>query len=99
MKKSISGFCGALGFFLTSAAFAGGLSDGLLLHYPFDRDEGTVLTDASGSGRFGWAHETTWVADGATGGGCRFDSHRQYVVADDVGLPRGDAPRTMALWI
>ena len=99
MKKSISGFCGALGFFLTSAAFAGGLSDGLLLHYPFDRDEGTVLTDASGSGRFGWAHETTWVADGATGGGCRFDSNRQYVVADDAGLPRGDAPRTMALWI
>ena len=99
MKKSISGFCGAWVFFLASAAFAGGLSDGLLLHYPFDRDEGPVLTDASGSGRFGWAHETTWVADGATGGGCRFESNRQYVVADDAGLPRGDAPRTMALWI
>ena len=99
MKKSISGFCGALGFFLTSAAFAGGLSEGLLLHYPFDRDEGPVLTDASGSGRFGWAHGATWVVDGANGGGCRFDSNRQYVVADDAGLPRGDAPRTMALWI
>ena len=99
MRKFISGFCGALVFFLTSAAFAGGLSEGLLLHYPFDRDEGPVLTDASGSGRFGWAHGATWVADGAHGGGFRFDSNRHYVVADDAGLPSGDAPRTMALWI
>ena len=99
MGKNIAGFCGALGLFLASSTFAGGLSEGLLLHYPFDRDEGTVLTDASGSGRFGWAHGTAWVADGARGGGCRFDSNRQYIVADDDGLPSGDAPRTMALWI
>ena len=99
MGKIISGFCGAVGLFLASSAFAGGLSDGLLLHYTFDRDEGPVLTDASGSGRFGWAHGATWVAEGARGGGCRFDSNRQYIVADDAGLPSGDAPRTMALWI
>ena len=39
MGKIISGFCGAVGLFLASSAFAGGLSDGLLLHYTFDRDE------------------------------------------------------------
>ena len=99
MKKSISGVCGALVFMLATSAFADGLSEGLLLHYPFDRDEGPVLTDASGSGRFGWAHGATWAAEGARGGGCRFDSNRQYIVADDAGLPSGDAPRTMALWI
>ena len=71
----------------------------LVLHYTFDRDEGGIVNDASGSGRFGWAHGATWVANGARGGGCRFESNHDYIVADDTGLPSGDAPRTMALWI
>ena len=80
-------------------AEAGSLSDGLLLHYPFDRNEGTVLTDASGSGRFGWAHGASWVSDEERGGVFRFASNREYIVADDRNLPSGDSPRTMAMWI
>jgi len=75
------------------------LSSNLVLHYTFDTDEGAVITDVSGSGRFAWAHGATWAADEVRGGVFRFDSNQQYIVADDVGLPIGDAPRTMALWV
>jgi acyl dehydratase len=71
----------------------------LLLHYAFEIDEGRVLTDASGSGRFGWLHGGIWVPEGVHGGAIRFDSGDQYIVADDAGLPDEDAPRTMALWV
>ncbi len=76
-----------------------GLDDGLLLYYPFDQDGGDVVRDASGGGRTGQVHGAQWVADGARGGAYRFDSNAQCIWADDAGLPAGDAPRTMAVWI
>jgi hypothetical protein len=103
MKAIFHAVCFAmLGIFLATPAEvrAGAPSgDGLVLHYPFDQDEGRVLTDASGSGRFGWVHGAKWIPDGVRGGACRFEDNRQYIVADDAGLPAGNAPRTMALWV
>lgn len=75
------------------------LDDGLLLYYPFDRDDGAIVRDATIGGRTGTVHGASWVADGACGGAYRFDSNAQCILADDAGLPKGDAPRSMALWI
>ncbi len=88
-----------LALVLWGQAAAAGLTDGLLLHYTFDVDEGVVVTDGSGSGRFGWIHGAAWASDGVRGGVLRFENSRQYLVADDAGLPAGDSPRTMALWV
>lgn len=76
-----------------------GLSGGLLLHYAFDADEGAIVTDASGHGRTAKVNGATWVADGARGGAVRFDNHGQTITATDAGLPSGDAPRSIALWM
>ncbi len=83
--------CVALGLGEGMQALAGDVTDGLVLHYAFDQNEGTVLTDASGSGRFGWAHGASWAFDGERGGVFRFASNREYIVADDRGLPSGDS--------
>ncbi|MGD9781371.1 MAG: LamG domain-containing protein [Kiritimatiellia bacterium] len=70
-----------------------------ILHYTFDADEGGVVTDDSGNGRTGTVNGATWVADGARGGAYRFDSNAQTITATDAGLPSGDAPRSLALWM
>ena len=74
-------------------------TNGMLLHYPFDADEAGIVTDASGNGRTGIVNGATWVADGARGGAYRFDSNTQNITATDAGLPSGDAPRSIALWM
>ena len=78
---------------------AAAVPDGLLLHYSFDVDGGDVVADASGHGRSAEVHGAQWVADGARGGAYRFDSNDECIWADDAGLPQGDEPRTMAVWI
>lgn len=78
---------------------ASSLDDGLLLYYPFDQDDGAIARDASGGGRIGEVDGATWVAQGVRGGAYRFDSNKQCILADDAGLPQGDAPRTMSVWI
>ena len=72
---------------------------GLLVYYSFDRDGGDTVPDDTGGTRTGRVQGATWVADGARGGTYRFDSNAQCILADDTGLPRGDEPRTMAVWI
>ncbi len=72
---------------------------GLLLHYTFDRDEKGLVTDASGNGRTAKVNGATWVADGARGGAYRLDNIAQTITATDAGLPSGDAPRSIALWM
>ncbi len=93
----VAGWVG--GLCLVSQAVAGTLSEGLLLHYTFDADEGVIVTDASGNGRTGTVQGATWVAEGARGGAYRFDSNEQNILADDANLPSGDAPRSIALWM
>ena len=75
------------------------VNDGLLLYYPFDEDGGAIVRDASGGGRTGEVDGASWVAQGARGGAYRFDSNEQCILADDAGLPQGDEPRTMSVWI
>lgn len=75
------------------------VDDGLLLYYSFDEDFGAVVRDASGGGRTGEVDGASWVAQGARGGAYRFDSNEQCILADDAGLPQGDEPRTMSVWI
>ncbi len=75
------------------------VNDGLLLYYPFDEDCGAIVRDASGGGRTGEVDGASWVAQGARGGAYRFDSNEQCILADDAGLPQGDEPRTMSVWI
>ncbi len=74
-------------------------TNGLLLHYAFDADENGIVTDLSGNGRTATVNGATWVADGARGGAYRFGSNDQTIVATDAGLPSGDAPRTIAMWL
>jgi len=75
------------------------LNDGLLLYYPFDKNTGDIVLDASGGGRTGEVIHAEWVDDGARGGAYRFDSNEQCILADDTGLPKGDEPRSMSVWI
>lgn len=72
---------------------------GLLVYYSFDRNGGASVPDDTGGNRTGRVQGATWVADGARGGAYRFDSNAQCILADDTGLPRGDEPRTMSVWI
>ena len=99
MKRWISLICAGVAWSWAAQAGAESLSEGLLLHYPFDADGGHLVADASGNGRAGRVCGAQWVADGVRGGAYRFDSNEQCIQADDAGLPAGDAPRTMALWV
>jgi hypothetical protein len=74
-------------------------TSGPVLHYTFDADFGNVVLDDSGNGRTGTVNGATWVPDGAQGGAYRFDDNSQVITATDAGLPSGDAPRTIALWM
>ena len=74
-------------------------TNGLLLHYAFDADESGIVTDLSGNGRTATVNGATWVANGARGGAYRFAGNGQTIVATDAGLPSGDAPRTVAMWL
>ncbi len=80
-------------------AASGGGADNLVLHYTFDTDEGGIVTDASGHGRTATFHGGSWVADGVRGGACRFANNSETLTATDAGLPSGDAPRTLAMWM
>ena len=75
------------------------LAKDLVLYYPFDRNLGGGVQDASGNGRTGQVQGATWVPYGPRGGAFRFDNNTQCIVAPDAELPSGDAPRTMAMWI
>jgi hypothetical protein len=78
---------------------ADGTSSGLLLHWSFDEDMRDVVWDDSGNGRVGKVNGATWIPDGARGGAYRFDHHAQTITASDAGLPDGDSPRSVALWV
>ena len=72
---------------------------GPVLHYTFDVDNGGIVVDDSGNGRTGTVNGATWVTNGVLGGAYRFDNNSQVITATDAGLPSGNAPRTIALWM
>jgi tetratricopeptide (TPR) repeat protein len=70
------------------------LTDGLIVHYPFDKD----ASDASGKGHHGEAHGAEAQAGGRLGGAFKFDGAKAY-----VGIPaaatKGLSASTFALWL
>lgn len=84
---------------LSLTALASPPTEGLLLYYSFDRNDGATVRDDSPGNRTGEVDGATWIAQGARGGAYRFDSNEQRILADDAGLPQGDEPRTLSVWI
>lgn len=82
------------------------LRGSLVLYYSFDRDEKgfgkndkVKISDKSGKRNNGVANDAKWTAKGKRGGGVEFDGAGSYVEAECRGLPTGDKPRTLGLWI
>ncbi len=74
------------------------LSQGLVVHFTFDADEGDVVTDRSGRGHHGAVHGATWVREGRAGGGFEFDGRGGHLrVAGSPAFACTNA--TLAAWI
>ena len=58
------------------------LNAGLLLHYPFDTDEGLVVHDTSGLGHHATVRGARYVPDGIGGGAYYFHGQGAVIVAD-----------------
>ncbi|MDE0838804.1 MAG: hypothetical protein OSB41_07075, partial [Kiritimatiellae bacterium] len=65
-------------------------SDGLLLHYTFDSDEGGFVTDLSGNGYTGNVHGATWTAGTSSNGLYAFDGQNDFLSTPDA--PGLDTP-------
>jgi len=72
---------------------------GLLLCYGFDQDDGGKVADLSGNGHDAKVEGAKWDADGVVGGAMRFREKTDRLVASDRGMPAGDAPRSIAVWV
>ena len=84
----------ALVFALASSAWCD-LTNGLVLHYTFDANDGGVILDQSGNGWTGVVHGTTWTSNGVSGGACDFTGTNSYV---DLGATVCGGVRTISLW-
>lgn len=77
----------------------GGLSNvlarGLFLYFPFDKDEGNRVADASGNGHDGTAQGSKWTSDGLGGGAFAFGGS-DYV---EMGYQPAGTEITLAAWI
>jgi hypothetical protein len=76
------------------------LKQGLVLYYPFDKDEGERVTDASGKNNQGDVRGAKWTPKGKAGGAFRFGGRKERIeVADskDLSLRRTE-DKTYALW-
>lgn len=76
------------------------VTDGLLSHWTFDTPgvAGPTVRDVRGD-RDGTIIGDAKVVKGRIGDALQFDGSGDYVAFDDAGLPDGNAPRTMALWL
>jgi hypothetical protein len=71
------------------------LARGLFLHYPFDKDEGSRVADASGKGHDGRVRGSRWTAEGKVGGAFAFGGS-DYV---EMGYQPAGSEITLAAWI
>ncbi len=71
------------------------LARGLFLYYPFDKDEGNRVPDASGNGHDGKAKGSRWTSDGKVGGAFAFGGS-DYV---EMGFQPAGTEITLAAWI
>lgn len=74
------------------------LRKGLLAYYPFNRNEGSRVSDLSDSRRNATAENVAWTPNGKVGGAMVFNPKGSRIIASDQGLPEGDAPRSIAFW-
>ena len=76
------------------------VTDGLLSYWTFDTADiaGQTAKDVWGD-RDGTIIGNTQVTTGIIGDALQFDGAGDYVEYDDSGLPEGDAPRTMSVWV
>jgi len=86
------------------------LTEGLVLYYDFDKDEGGKVTDLSGKGNDGKVNGAKWTKDGVgarrtargwVGGACEFDGQDDYIDASafDPAREIGTGKSwTMSLW-
>jgi hypothetical protein len=63
------------------SALPDALKEGLVLYYPFNRDEGEAVVDESGKKHNGAAKNAKWTARGKRGGGCEFSGNESYLDA------------------
>ncbi len=91
----------ALFLLLCAAAHpsAADLGDGLVLHWRFDEDSGSLARDASAHGNSGEIRSGTWIP-GPVDGALAFDGRNGWVECPQViGLRGGDSPHSCAAWI
>lgn len=69
---------------LTKVSFAA-LDDGMLLYYPFNRDEGSSVSDASGHGYVGTVNGASYVSNGVVNSAYWFDGYNDYILTGDMG--------------
>lgn len=69
---------------------------GLIAHYTFDEDGGTVVVDHSGNHHNGILDGGTWIADGKFGGALHFDGQSTVTVND---FPDAPPSFTVSTWV
>jgi len=69
---------------------------GLIAHYTFDEDGGTVVVDHSGNHHDGALFGGEWISGGRFGGALHFDGET-YVTVDD--FPDAPASFTVSTWV
>jgi len=76
------------------------MSDGLVLHYPFDVDEGSIAGDESGNGHTGMVCGATWTPEGLNGGAYIFDGENDWIkTSQDDQLNFDTNAFTLSVWI
>jgi hypothetical protein len=73
------------------------LSDGLVLHYPFDRNDGGIVKDVSGCGNDGNIVGAQYIANGYSGGAYHFSS--DYIRVPDNPSLNLASGMTVCAWI
>ncbi len=73
-------------------------TEGLALHYTFDQDEGSVVTDQSRSGYNGSVVGATYEAAGRFGGAMRFDGNDHIDVGDVLDVDGSIPVLTASIW-
>jgi hypothetical protein len=74
-------------------------SDGLVLHYAFDSDEGAVVTDLSPSEYDGVVTGATYTANGLSGGAMQFDYYDYIEVGDVLDVGGSISAMTVCAWV
>lgn len=85
---------------LASGMLPDALQRGLVLYYPFDKDEGGKVTDRSGKNSQGEVHGAKWTPKGKAGGAFRFGGGQERIeVADNKTFSlKLTEDKTYALW-